>query len=168
MRIFGAPGPFDGGGGGGGGVTQITSADGSVTVTNPTGPTVDLSAPDTDDLTWSFSRNGNVSAGAPLRMSGGLDCASAARRGMIVTRATTLISVGWARSDTDAGSLQIELYRGGVIQAAVVVGVPAGILSGTTAISIPALAGDAIGAYVSAISPNTMSNVIVRVRGELP
>ena len=38
-------GTSGGGGGGSGGITDITSADGSVTVTNPTGPTVDLSVP---------------------------------------------------------------------------------------------------------------------------
>ncbi len=45
---------------GGGGIAELTSADGSVVITNPTGPVVDLSAPDVGDLTAITSLDGSV------------------------------------------------------------------------------------------------------------
>ena len=167
-RFSGNPGDIAGGGGSG--VSMIASADGSITVTNPMGPTVDLAVadPNTDDLTWSFSRPGNVSAGSPLNMAGGLSCSSVGRAGMMVTRNCTLTRFGWRRSDADAGTLRIELYRAGVIQATATAAVGIGVPEAVATISIAAQSGDLIGAFVGPGSANTLSNVIIRVRGELP
>lgn len=47
------------------GITEITSVDGTVVVTNPNGPVTDLSAPDAGDLTGITSADGSVNIAAP-------------------------------------------------------------------------------------------------------
>lgn len=50
---------------GGTGIQEITSADGTVVVTDPTGPVTDLSAPDVGDLTGITSADGSVNVTSP-------------------------------------------------------------------------------------------------------
>lgn len=56
-------------GGGGGGITEITSTDTSVTVTNPTGPTTDLSVPP-PTLTFADLREESYSGGQSVDPTG--------------------------------------------------------------------------------------------------
>lgn len=136
------------GGGGGGGITLITSTDGSITVTNPAGPTADLSTnPPPTAVEYMTCGSGLVGAGASAAVAW-FHSAGAALVDYTNVNAPKVIAAGtyaWSGSMTTLENLT----AGGEVRGVLAV------LTGPTPASYSMATGPTIGAF--AFLPLTMT-----------